>query len=91
MQLKALLTVTLYIPALETVMLCVVADVDHNQKLPAGAVSVTVLPAQTVRLGAKLITPGVAAGLTTTAKVPVLVQPKASVTVNPTLKVPALK
>ena len=64
-QLAALVTVTVYEPAVLTVIDCVVAPVLHNQDAPADAVSVTEPPLQNVT-GPPAVIVAVGNGLTVT-------------------------
>jgi hypothetical protein len=85
----AFVTVTVYVPAAETVIDCVVAPVDQRLPVAEEEVSVTVLPAQTNELPPLIV--GVAtAGLAVTANGAELAeQPEAFVTV--TVYVPAVE
>jgi hypothetical protein len=85
---NVLVTTTVYVPAVVTVMLWVVAPPgDHSQVLPAtpGAVSVVLDPAQMLSVGVKVMLPGGGTGLTVMVCVLEAVQPAAVVPVSVTV------
>ena len=81
-QLAALVTVTVYEPAVLTVIACVVAPLLHNQDAPADAVSTTDPPVQNV-VGPPAVIVAAGNGFTVTAvAADVAEQPAALVTVT---------